>query len=965
MKRLPKVTCKTDIPGLWFHGVQEYGHTIFSTLSVPEISFDYDDQNPAYDYLCANGFMNFPKMYRENLTGFPYFHSNFWNEDVLPLNAFARGVSYAVLTGYDASKSDEENLPYVAAHFQTRSQCYIDNINSGGLKQNSRITNFDDFTVSFDYKCDSVGRFDYDYIDPFYPAGYSFLYSQPVNTTAYLSYQIYIVNVSGGCILVTGRPETSHIDYDTGAVTGNANYFTGILQIDFTEWHSVKIETIQKDQNGSIIFVYIDNVLIPFHTNNTAYDRTDGGIDTDSGHLSVSFWGFNTRNAYYTGDYWYKNFRIANRPQHFEEVRWCVYHGNEWQYYTDNHFAFALSNLSNVYQRAGDIRWQGKSELSENYLSTGPGRLYINVLARYCLTLTLAYDNSSEKFGALNYPALHTVNMTDEQLQITDNSTIYDRVYDVGFVYWPLEENDQDYYANDGTYQTLIFVHPHVDNASFIDNWCVITPNETNYITYSISNVKHYGYSIELFMRITETDSAAMSGAVKIMRLNTFNVSGLYANDRAFWFGYIPALNTDHDVLGYWAIFSAENVICKFPHFKNKAVSHLAFRMVPENASDYYFRRLCVYINGSLAFHIYLQNRSNLTGFGQLFDSAGNSGFSGAIRGLRLITNQEVYPAIVDESRAFFANKDTFYLQDVFSDIELGLDRYWDRVTEVMADPYFDPFELYPDYAFPKTSNDYVFGKPVITWQDERTGEELGTGSITEEITRNSKFRGDFSFENTAKGISVFMPPEGYIEMTINRQMPPVTVITTESMTVYKGSYIILDGSGSYDNITGYLWSTGSTAAQISVQIMETTTFTLTVTNANGSDSATITIVCKEVPEIVKKADIVTVQVTGQEIPLSPIPYQELSVLLNGQNCIISLRQLGLFLYCSLSVDGRQIFNNIMCSINARVNVFRSPYFTGILKFYDTQGTDRPHYSELGSRWILVYRAEELPGEVD
>lgn len=158
MKRLPKVTCKTDIPGLWFNGVQEYGHTIFSTLSVPEISFDYDDQNPAYDHLCADGFMNFPKMYRESLTGFPYFHSGFWNEDVLPLNTDAQGVSYVALTGYDASKSDEENLPYVAAHFENRSQCYIDNINSGGLKQNSRITNSDDFTVSFDYKCDSVGR---------------------------------------------------------------------------------------------------------------------------------------------------------------------------------------------------------------------------------------------------------------------------------------------------------------------------------------------------------------------------------------------------------------------------------------------------------------------------------------------------------------------------------------------------------------------------------------------------------------------------------------------------------------------------------------------------------------------------------------------------------------------------------------------------------------------------------------
>ena len=962
MKRLPKITCKTDLPGLFFHKWGQYS----DTFSVPEITFDADDENPAYDYLCADGFMNFPKMYRESLTGFPYFHSDFWNEDVLPPDTNAQGVSYVALTGYDASKSDEENLPYVAAHFENRSQCYIDNINSGGLKQNSRITNSDDFTVSFDYKCDSVGRFDYGYIDPFYPAGYSFLYSQPVNTNSYHTYQIYIVNVSGGCILVTGRPSTANIDYDTGAVTGNANYFTGILQIDFTEWHSVKIETIQKAQNGSVVFVYIDNILIPFHTNDATYDRADGGIDTYSGHLSVNFLGFNTRNAYYTGDYWYKNFRIANRSQHFE-IEWGVARTRyDSEYYSENHFPFYLRNLNyaNQYQRETFIECLYKSELMEAFSWFGE-YYYNNVLPAYYLNLRLTHDGSSEIFNASAYPALRTVNMTDEELQITDESSIVDNAYDVGFVYFPLEENDQDYYAHDGTYQTLFLLNPHVDNASFIDNWCVITPNETNYITYSKSNVQNYGYSIELFMRITETDSAAMSGNVKIMRLNTFSVSGLYANDRVFWFGYIPALNTDHDVLGYWAIFSAENVVCKFPHFKNKAVSHLAFRMSPEDAADYYFRRLCVYINGSLAFHIYLRERSSLSNFGQLFDSAGNSGFSGAIRGLRIITNQEVYPAIVDESRAFFANKDTFYLQDVFSDIELGLDRYWDRVTEVMADPYFDPFELYPDYAFPNTQNDYAFGKPVITWQDERTGEELGTGSITEEITRNTKFRGDFSFENTAKGISVFMPPEGYIEMTINRQMPPVSVITTESMTVYKGSYIILDGSGSYDNITSYQWSNGSTAAQISVQIMETTTFTLTVTNLYGSDSATITIVCKEVPEIVKKADIVTVQVTGQEIPLSPIPYQELSVLLNGQNCIISLRQLGLFLYCSLSVDGRQIFNNIMCSINARVNVFKSPYFTGILKFYDTQGTDKPHYSELGSRWILVYRAEKLPGEVD
>ena len=432
MKRLPKVTCKTDIPGLWFNGVQEYGHTIFSALSVPEISFDYDDQNLAYDYLCADGFMNFPKMYRENLTGFPYFHSGFWNEDVLPADPVSQGISYVALTGYDASKSDEENLPYVAAHCQDRSQCYINNINAGGLKQNSRITNFDDFEVSFDYKCDSVGRFDTGYIDTYYPQGYSFLYSQPVYTTSELHYQIYIVNVSGGCILVTGRPAEANIDYDTGTVTGNDNYFTGILQIDFTEWHSVKIETIQKD-SGSVIFVYIDNVLIPFHFNNATHDRTDGGIDTGSGHLSGSFWGFNTRNAYYTGDYWYKNFRIANRPQHFE-IEWGVSRNRyESEYYSENHFPFYLPNLhyANQYQRETFIQCLFKSELMEAF-SWFREYYYNNVLPAYYLNLRLAHDGSSEILNAASYPALCTVNMTDEQLQITDNSTIYDGVYYVG-----------------------------------------------------------------------------------------------------------------------------------------------------------------------------------------------------------------------------------------------------------------------------------------------------------------------------------------------------------------------------------------------------------------------------------------------------------------------------------------------------------------------------------------------------
>ena len=100
------------------------------------------------------------------------------------------------------------------------------------------------------------------------------------------------------------------------------------------------------------------------------------------------------------------------------------------------------------------------------------------------------------------------------------------------------------------------------------------------------------------------------------------------------------------------------------------------------------------------------------------------------------------------------------------------------------------------------------------------------------------------------------------------------------------------------------------------------------------------------------------------EVPVSAIPYQEFYIILNNQNCYITLRQLGDYIYASLRVDNNVIFSNVICNINAPLNVYPSPYFTGILQFYDEKGTDKPHYSELGTRWKLKYRESRLPGEV-
>ena len=54
-----------------------------------------------------------------------------------------------------------------------------------------------------------------------------------------------------------------------------------------------------------------------------------------------------------------------------------------------------------------------------------------------------------------------------------------------------------------------------------------------------------------------------------------------------------------------------------------------------------------------------------------------------------------------------------------------------------------------------------------------------------------------------------------YMQFNIERQVPPTAVITTDSLVVYKGAYVTLSGADSFDDITAYEWSNGSTAEEI------------------------------------------------------------------------------------------------------------------------------------------------------
>jgi hypothetical protein len=91
-------------------------------------------------------------------------------------------------------------------------------------------------------------------------------------------------------------------------------------------------------------------------------------------------------------------------------------------------------------------------------------------------------------------------------------------------------------------------------------------------------------------------------------------------------------------------------------------------------------------------------------------------------------------------------------------------------------------------------------------------------------------------------------------------------------------------------------------------------------------------------------------------IPLTAVPSQKLSITLGTQRCTISVYQKTTGLYFDLSVAGTRVVAGMIC--RNLVNLVRSRYLTGFvgdLAFVDTQGSQDPDYTGLGSRYQLVY----------
>jgi len=92
-----------------------------------------------------------------------------------------------------------------------------------------------------------------------------------------------------------------------------------------------------------------------------------------------------------------------------------------------------------------------------------------------------------------------------------------------------------------------------------------------------------------------------------------------------------------------------------------------------------------------------------------------------------------------------------------------------------------------------------------------------------------------------------------------------------------------------------------------------------------------------------------------QIIPLDNVPSQTFAIVLNGQNCNISVYQLETGVYLDLALDGVSICNSRLCVAGVAIVRNAASGFGGELYFIDTTGSQNPDYLGMGTTYQLVY----------
>ncbi len=95
------------------------------------------------------------------------------------------------------------------------------------------------------------------------------------------------------------------------------------------------------------------------------------------------------------------------------------------------------------------------------------------------------------------------------------------------------------------------------------------------------------------------------------------------------------------------------------------------------------------------------------------------------------------------------------------------------------------------------------------------------------------------------------------------------------------------------------------------------------------------------------------------QIPIQPVPSQQVKVVLASQNCQIAIYQKAQGLFVDLNSNGIDISVGVQAHNAVQLDPREYSGFLGNLMFIDTQGLDDPSFEGFGTRFFLIYLTAE------
>jgi hypothetical protein len=91
------------------------------------------------------------------------------------------------------------------------------------------------------------------------------------------------------------------------------------------------------------------------------------------------------------------------------------------------------------------------------------------------------------------------------------------------------------------------------------------------------------------------------------------------------------------------------------------------------------------------------------------------------------------------------------------------------------------------------------------------------------------------------------------------------------------------------------------------------------------------------------------------QIPIQPVPSQQVKVVLASQNCQIAIYQKVQGVFVDLNSNGIDISVGVQAHNAVQLDPREYAGFAGNLMFIDTQGLEDPSFEGFGTRWFLIY----------